>query len=375
MKVGLACGGTGGHTFPGLATAEVLRSWGHEVTLWLAGKDIETASVKNWDGPAHTIYAEGFQYGMSLRSLTTARRLYEAYRQCTRLMKDDKPDVMLGMGSYASVGPLWAAHRSKVPMVLHEANVIPGRAVTLLSRRATKVAGSFQETRHYLQNVDLSVTGMPLRKEIEAAAVAHVHTQPTGKPFTILSMGGSRGSRPLNEVVSRSILNLHKIHKNFHVIHLTGQADEDKIRALYQGAGVSHEVHSFVHEMTPIYQTTHLAICRAGAATCAELSAFGVPALLVPYPYAARDHQTANAKAMERIKCADFVPESDLDAIWLTEYLEGCMNTPARLERMSTAARSRSFPRAAERLARLTLEAGGLTMDPDASLPMNISHV
>ena len=374
MKVGLACGGTGGHTFPGLATAEVLRSWGHEVTLWLAGKDIESASVKNWDGPTHTIFAEGFQYGISLRSLTTARRLYAAYRECARLMKDDKPDVMLGMGSYASVGPLWAAHRSKVPIVLHEANVIPGRAVTLLSSKATRVAASFQGTRHYLQNVDLQVTGMPLRKAIESAAVAHLNDQPAGGKFTILSMGGSRGSRPLNEIVSRAILNLHKINKDFHVIHLTGQADEDKILQLYREAGVSHEVQSFVHEMTPIYEATNLAICRAGAATCAELSAFGVPALLVPYPYAARDHQTANAQAMERIKCADFVPESDLDAIWLTEYLEGCMNTPGRLERMSSAARNRAFPRAAERLARLTLEAGGLVMEPDASLPMNVPH-
>jgi UDP-N-acetylglucosamine--N-acetylmuramyl-(pentapeptide) pyrophosphoryl-undecaprenol N-acetylglucosamine transferase len=226
VKIGLACGGTGGHTFPGLATAEVLRSWGHEVTLWLAGKDIESASVKNWDGPSHTIYAEGFQHGVSVRSLVTARHLYAAYRQCLSLMKDDQPDVMLGMGSYASVGPLWAARRSKVPIVLHEANVIPGRAVTLFSRYAVQVAASFQETRHYLQGTELSVTGMPLRKKIELAALANGHARDPQRPFTILLMGGSRGSRPLNEIVSHAILNLKKMTSDFHVIHLTGQADE-----------------------------------------------------------------------------------------------------------------------------------------------------
>lgn len=374
MKVGLACGGTGGHTFPGLATAEVLRKWGHEVTLWLAGKDIETASVKNWEGDSHTIYAEGFQYGVSFRSLVTARRLYTAYRQCAGLMKDDRPDVMLGMGSYASVGPLWAAHRAKVPIVLHEANVIPGRAVTAFAGRASAVAGSFQETRHYLQNINLSVTGMPLRKEIELAARANIQFSAVDRPFTILSMGGSRGAHSLNQMVSQAVLNLHKITPDFRVIHLTGKADEDEVRERYKEAGINAEVSSFVHEMTRIYESCDLAICRAGAATCAELSAFGLPALLVPYPYAARDHQTKNAEAMQRMKCADFVPESDLDPVWLTEYLEGCMNTPSRLDRMSKAARDRAYPNAAERLARLTLKAGGMEFDAEEAQPVQIPH-
>ncbi|MFT5125859.1 MAG: UDP-N-acetylglucosamine--N-acetylmuramyl-(pentapeptide) pyrophosphoryl-undecaprenol N-acetylglucosamine transferase [Kiritimatiellia bacterium] len=357
MKIGLACGGTGGHTFPGLATAAVFKDRGHEVTLWLAGKDIESASVKDWDGPSYTIYAEGFQHGISLRSVQTARQLFEAYKQCKKIMRDDRPDVMLGMGSYASVGPVAAALKLKIPVALHEANVYPGRTVSLFSKRATAVAASFEETRHYMRGVDLTVTGMPLRKQIELAARANVNFHTTDHRFTILSMGGSRGSRPLNEIVSHGVLQLQKIRPNFHVIHLTGQADEERIRARYHEAGISCEVKSFVHDMTRVYAETDLAICRAGAATCAELSSFGIPALLIPYPYAARDHQTANAQAMERIGCADFVPESDLEALWLAEYLEGCMNTPARMTRMSKAARNRSRMNAAEGLAELVLEA------------------
>jgi UDP-N-acetylglucosamine--N-acetylmuramyl-(pentapeptide) pyrophosphoryl-undecaprenol N-acetylglucosamine transferase len=359
VKIDLACGGTGGHTFPGLATAAILKEWGHEVTLWLAGKDIEADSVQDWDGPRHTIYAEGFQHGLSLRSVQTARHLWEACKRCKEIMRKEPPDVLLGMGSYASVGPVFAALKLKAPVVLHEANVYPGRTVSHFARKASAVAASFEETRHYLRGIDLKVTGMPLRKPIELAARGQVPIRSDDRRFTILSMGGSMGARALNEMVSHGVLQLQQIRQDFHVIHLTGQADEAHIRERYEAAGISCEVSGFVHDMPRVYNETDLAICRAGAATCAELSSFGIPALLVPYPYAARDHQTANAQAMERIGCADFVPESDLESLWLAEYLEGCMNTPTRMERMSKAARSRSRMNAAEGLAQLVMEAAG----------------
>ena len=129
FKFGLACGGTGGHIFPGLATAEVLRHQGHHVTLWLAGKDIESSAVQRWPGPKHTIQAQGFQGGVSLKAVGTASRLFSACRETIRLMSSDRPDALLAMGSYASVGPVIAALRFRVPVVLHESNVIPGRAI------------------------------------------------------------------------------------------------------------------------------------------------------------------------------------------------------------------------------------------------------
>ncbi|MFP6905795.1 MAG: UDP-N-acetylglucosamine--N-acetylmuramyl-(pentapeptide) pyrophosphoryl-undecaprenol N-acetylglucosamine transferase [Verrucomicrobiota bacterium] len=357
MKIGIACGGTGGHTFPGLATATILKERGHEVTLWLAGKDIEADSVQDWDGPRHTIYAEGFQHGFSLRSVQTARHLYEACKRCREIMRREPPDVLLGMGSYASVGPVRAALKLKIPVVLHEANVYPGRTVSFFARKATAVAASFEETRHDLPGIDLKVSGMPLRKSIELAARGQVPIRSDDHRFTILCMGGSLGARALNEVVSHGVLQLQKITRDFHVIHLTGQADETRIRERYDAAGISCEVSSFVHDMPRVYTEADLAICRAGAATCAELSCFGIPALLIPYPYAARDHQTANAQAMERIGCADFVPESDLESLWLADiYVGGCMDGPPRMERMGKAARSRSRMNAAEALAQLVVD-------------------
>ena len=148
LNVHLACGGTGGHIFPGLATAAVLRDRGHRVTLWLAGKDVEASAVRGWDGPVHTVPAEGFTSGLpGWRVVRTSISLLRASRTCHRAMAKDPPDVLLAMGSYASVGPARAAFKLDIPVVLHESNVIPGRAVALLSRRAAAVAAVFEETR------------------------------------------------------------------------------------------------------------------------------------------------------------------------------------------------------------------------------------
>jgi UDP-N-acetylglucosamine--N-acetylmuramyl-(pentapeptide) pyrophosphoryl-undecaprenol N-acetylglucosamine transferase len=129
MKVAVACGGTGGHVFPGLATARELLSRGHEVTLWMTGRETEQSALRDWDGPVVQVPARGFPSGISLRSLQTAWKLAQAVRQCRKRMRQDRPDVLLAMGSYASVGPCAAARLLGVPIVLHEANVIPGRAV------------------------------------------------------------------------------------------------------------------------------------------------------------------------------------------------------------------------------------------------------
>ena len=351
FKFGLACGGTGGHIFPGLATAEVLRHQGHQVTLWLAGKDIESSAVQRWPGPKHTIQAQGFQGGVSLKAVGTASRLFSACRETIRLMALDRPDALLAMGSYASVGPVVAALRFRVPVVLHESNVIPGRAIGLLAPVATEVDACFEESRHYLRGARVKITGFPLRSELVAAARATPYAPRRSGRFQILVMGGSRGAVPLNEKVIQAAIHLRRVESNFHIIHLAGPQDAQRVREHYEKNRIPATVHEFVQNMAEIYSIADIAICRAGAATCAELSCFGIPSLLVPYPHAARDHQTANAKAMERVGAADQVREEDLEPGWLAEYLEGSMNTPARLLRISRAARQRSHLRAAEEVA------------------------
>jgi len=358
LKIALACGGTGGHIFPGLATAEELHRRGHEVVLWLAGRNVETPAVHGWTGPVITVRAEGLPSGFSMRGIRAGFKLIRACLACRRKMRLSKPDVLLAMGSYASVGPVAAALSLRVPVVLHEANVLPGRAVALLSHWATAVAGCFEETRFYLKRKDLQLTGMPIRKELEEAAESKAGKAPSEDIFRVLVMGGSLGAHRLNEVASSALCALYREHPRLRVTHLTGFADEQAVTDAYRKAGLPADVHAFMKDMTSLYASSHMALCRSGAATCAELSAFGVPSLLVPYPYATHDHQMANARAMEKCDAADVVPEKDLSETWLMEYLTGCLSNSDRLAKMRLGARSRCGRSGTQALADLVEQVG-----------------
>lgn len=354
LRVHIACGGTGGHIFPGLATAEALQARGHEVTLWMAGKDVETAATAGWSGPVITVAAEGYPSSwLSWRSLRASYRLLAAMWRCRCAMRRDRPHVLLGMGSYACVGPARAARGLAVPLVLHEANVIPGRAVTWLAPRAAAVAAAFEETRFYLRRQELHVTGMPLRRElVRRAAEAAARPHPPG-PFTVAITGGSRGAHRLNEMVVEAARLLGPAARAMRFLHLTGPADEAAVRAAYDAIGLAHDTRAFTLDMAAVYAAADLVIGRAGAATCAEIALFAVPALLVPYPFAARDHQAANARALARHGGADVVEEKDLDCGWLAEYLAGMAKAVDRRVRMRAAMRRSAKEDADERLADL----------------------
>ena len=358
LRIALACGGTGGHIFPGLATAEELIERGHQVDLWLAGKDVEDEAVEGWEGRVFTVPAEGFFGGASAKSIGTAWKLASAAKRCIKLMQSNQPEVLLGMGSYSSVGPVCAAMRLKVPFVLHEANVLPGRAVSLFSRWAASVAASFEETRYYLHRKDLVLTGMPLRRGLAQAASNQPQGQPDPNHLTILVMGGSRGARTLNRLVPKAICEAYRLGHKIQVVHLSGKDEKESVLAAYDEAGVPGVVYSFTKDMAKIYAKCDLAICRSGAATCTELSAFGVPALLVPYPYAANDHQTINARSLEKLGAADVVPEQDLSVDWLKDYIAQSIVDTDRLARMSEATMGRSAGRAAGALADLVEKVG-----------------
>jgi len=357
LHVALACGGTGGHIFPGLATAAALHERGHKVTLWLAGKDIEARAVADTPWDKITIPAKGWEGGWK-RAPAFLMQYLSAGRKAGRRMRKDEPDVVLAMGSYAGMGPVKAALHLGVPVVLHEANSVPGRMVTHFAGRATRVGATFEMTRHELKNkARLHLTGMPLRRDLAEAARAPLTGRTPGEPFRILCMGGSRGARALNRIARRAVRDLHGREPKIFVTHLTGVDDEASVRECYEKAGVPHRVAAFESDMAGIYRETDLAVCRAGASTCAELSAFGIPSLLVPYPYAAKDHQRINAEEFFRIKAADVIDESELEVDWLTDYFEGCMHTPERLERMRSALRGWAKIDAADKLADLVEEA------------------
>jgi UDP-N-acetylglucosamine--N-acetylmuramyl-(pentapeptide) pyrophosphoryl-undecaprenol N-acetylglucosamine transferase len=357
MKIGIACGGTGGHIFPGLATAEVLRARGHEVTLWLSGWEIEKKALINWSGPMIAAPAMGLPSRPGLRYFSMFAVNCRAFLRCRRQMRLSPPDVFLAMGGYASAAPALAAVSRSIPLVLHEANVIPGRANRFLSRWAKILALGFKETRNHIRHPNMVYTGMPLRGRSAGGKTADWKLlQP--EIFTVLVMGGSRGARRLNEVAAQAFRKLQEAGKTVQVIHLTGVEDEDTIRETYRERGIVHLVFSFLHAIEQAYCRAVFVICRAGASTCAELSRYGTPALLVPYPYAAANHQFANARAHAENGAADVIAEKDLTADWLSAYIGALMNDRGKLERMRRAALQHASPDAADALADWVLKTG-----------------
>jgi UDP-N-acetylglucosamine--N-acetylmuramyl-(pentapeptide) pyrophosphoryl-undecaprenol N-acetylglucosamine transferase len=359
LKIAIACGGTGGHIFPGLATGRELLARGHDVVLWLAGKDIESDAVKEWPGEVVTVPAEGFQFGVSLRSFLTAFRLYKAYRLALPLMRKNRPDVVLAMGSYASFAPVSAAKKLRIPYVLHEANLLPGRAVSLLARNAHTVAVSFDKSRFYLKHSHIETTGMPLRKALQCSDSHSRRNRVEGDTLRVLVMGGSRGARVLNEVVPRAIADAVDKGVAIEVEHIAGLQNSEEVEAIYAAADIKANVYHFVQHMEKIYPEVDLVICRSGAATCAELACYALPALLIPYPTAVRDHQMGNARVLQDICAADVVAQDDLTGSWLRDYLVSVAQNPERLENMSAAMKKRAQPNAAGRLADLLEKVGG----------------
>lgn len=328
MKVAIGCGGTGGHIFPGVAVGVALRARGHEVTLWLGGRRVEALSTCAWDGAVVKVKAAGFPSGISLRSIGVACRLLVSIATCWVRMRRERPDVLLAMGSYASVGPGVAARLLGVPLVLHESNAVPGRAVLLLSRCAAVTALGFSEAADHLGDRRTAVTGFPLRGNLAAC-------QPldglNADLFTILVMGGSQGAHRINEVTSEAICEGQKQGLSLQVIHLTGSADESGVRTRYETAGVPAQVYAFLDDMGAAYAAADLAIARAGAASCAELAACRVPALLVPLPTAARDHQRANAATMAAAGGVDVMDQCELSVESLLRCIDDYRRSPDNL--------------------------------------------
>ncbi len=359
FKIGVACGGTGGHIFPGLATARVLREAGHDVTIWLAGKSVEATATSQWDGPVQRIQAEGLPSGFSLKTIRAAFRLLKAVLTCRKRMRENRPDVLLAMGSYASVGPVTAAYLLGVPVVLHEANVIPGKAIQWLARRASAIGVAFSESSAYLHNKRIVPVGMPLRREIETIEPSKYPEGLDRRFFTFFVMGGSGGAHRLNELASDAFVLMQAEGRAFQVIHLTGQADAVVVDEKYRAHHIPSLVKAFDHDMPSLYHAADFAVCRSGAATCAELAIYGMPALFVPYPFAASNHQLKNAEAMAAGGMADVCEESALTAEWLKKYLSEMMVSPDRIAAMSAAAKRCAKYKAAEQLAALVGDVAG----------------
>ena len=349
MKMLLAGGGTGGHLFPAVALAQRLEETDPEGEVLFVGTErgIEARVLPEIGYPLRTIDFAGFVGKGVAQKAALLPKLIRSLRQSMRILADFKPDVVVGVGGYASAPVLMGARMKKIPILIHEQNACPGLANRILSRWADRVCLSFQEADCAFHRGRTVLTGNPLRRGMEECP-----TLPEG-PLQLLVFGGSRGARAINETVTQILPLLEAWKGKLTIRHQTGTDDLDWVRERYRKAGWDEgNVTPFIQDMAQAYAQSHLVICRAGATTIAELTACGRPSILIPYPHAAADHQSANARALAKRGAALMLSQAEMNPELLMRLVGDLLADRERLLHMAGAAHAMGRRGAADRILR-----------------------
>jgi len=358
LKVAIACGGTGGHLFPGLAVGETLLARGHEVLIFTSEKQIDTVAMEGRDEfRIEKLRSIGMPSPFSPAIFAFASRCYRSYRQCKTIFKEFQPDAVLGMGGFTSTAPIVAGKRMGAKTFVHDSNAIPGKANKLTARFCDAVLLGFEDCARHFPNRTTRVTGTPIRNSLlEDVDLGSVRDKLRlrKKATTVLIMGGSQGAHGINASVIRALPALKEYDVQF--LHLTGMKDDQIMREAYEKYGITARVETFYHAMEELYALADVVIARSGAASSTELAHFGLPAILIPYPYAAEDHQTLNAQIFVRGGAAVMVQESTLSGDKLASHLCQLLDQPEQLKRMSENMRRLSSDRAAENVVKTVEE-------------------
>ncbi len=349
-RILLAAGGSGGHIFPAAHTGRWLAGRGHEVVL--AGP--LGVFLDHLEGPFRVREIPMGRPGDSWKTrVRFSGSMLQSLAVGRRILREEAPSVVVGFGGYGALPAALAALSARLPLVVHEQNVRPGRANLWLSRRARTVAVSFPGTEAaFGRGAPTVVTGCPCEPDpgiprIEARRMLGL--DPEG--FVVLVLGGSQGSRRLNEIMP-SVLRGWPPSTPLQVVHLTGRADEARTARAYAGAGVTARVEAFSDRMGVVYRAADVAVARAGAVAVTEIALFGLPAVLVPYPFAG-GHQRANAEMLVERGAAEIVEQADLTVERMTAALRRRLRTAGGMDGIRRRLEGMIRPDAAEALGRL----------------------
>jgi UDP-N-acetylglucosamine--N-acetylmuramyl-(pentapeptide) pyrophosphoryl-undecaprenol N-acetylglucosamine transferase len=348
----VAGGGTGGHVTPALALAERIRARGDALLLLGSERGLETQMVPEAGFELVALPAQPV-YGQSLlRRLASlpamARACFAAWRELGRF----GADVVVSVGGYASVPAVVAAVLRRIPIALVEPNAIPGRANRAAARFATRIYVQFDAAEQAFAaagaGTRVRALGIPLREKLVEAFPKRAERRVPTAPLRLFVFGGSQGARQINDALIEAAPGLDA--SQFEIHHQTGEADRERVEAAYREAGLRATVVAFERDMPECYRWADLALCRSGALTIAELTLSGLPALLVPYPFAADDHQAANADALVASGAARVLAGRDLDGSQVAEALRDFASAPDQLVPMAKRAAQLAHPGAAERI-------------------------
>jgi UDP-N-acetylglucosamine--N-acetylmuramyl-(pentapeptide) pyrophosphoryl-undecaprenol N-acetylglucosamine transferase len=358
MRVIIAGGGTGGHVIPALAIARELKSrYDAEVLFVGTARGIENRLVPQAGFGLMRIKVGALKNVGLVTRLRTLFGLPLAILEARKILEAFAPDVVVGVGGYASGPAMAAAILARIPTLAFEPNLVPGFANKMVGQRVSAAAVHFEETKKFFRNPQ--VVGVPVRAEFFAIGpVNAASSQPRAQ--TLLVFGGSQGAHAINQAMVGAIGILLRQIPGLRVIHQTGERDYNDVQAAYAGGGTAAEVSAFIDNMSQAFAQADLLVCRSGASTVAEIAAAGRPAIFIPLPTAADDHQRRNAEAIVAGGAAVMILQAELTPERLAQVVSELLADPRQLKEMSERAKALSHEDAAGRMAQMVAELAGL---------------
>lgn len=343
MRVILSGGGTGGHINPALSIAGYIRNIEKDSDILFVGtkRGLESTLVPKENFPIKYVDVEGLKTSLSFKNIKSLMKFAKAISKCKKIIKDFKPDIVIGTGGYVCAPVVYAANKLGIPTIIHEQNVFPGSAIKFLSKKSSVTAISFDESRKYLKDAkEILTVGNPIRPAIlEVDRNTSRDKLGLGDEKFIVVFGGSLGAKKINDVVAEYLASLND--DNIKVCFATGERDYDRVMEKL-GASISQniDVRKYIHNMDEVLSAADLVICRSGAMTVSELCVLGRPSILIPSPNVTHNHQEYNARALSDIGAARIILEKDFDTDTLKREIENCFESEISLSAMSEKADS-----------------------------------
>ena len=341
MRVLISGGGTGGHVNPAVAIANYISSKNKNIQVVFAGteKGLESKVIPREGYKLYYLKVRGFKRKFALSNIDAAVKAFTSKIAAKKIIKDFKPDVVVGVGGYVSWPVLSVAAKMKIPTVIHEQNAFPGVTTKMLSKVVDKVMISFEESRKYFKDQDkLIYTGNPVRNEIFNINFKEVKKELSPGKFMILSVGGSMGAEKINEVMI-DFMDKYSKNKSINHYHVTGTRAYKEYSKIFKNKGLGGYnnlfLSEYLYDIYKYYAAADIIICRAGASTLTELAVIKKPAILIPSPYVTENHQYKNAEALEKQNAAVIVEEKDLTAEILIKKIGELTADQERLPNMA----------------------------------------
>jgi UDP-N-acetylglucosamine--N-acetylmuramyl-(pentapeptide) pyrophosphoryl-undecaprenol N-acetylglucosamine transferase len=349
VRVLIVGGGTGGHLFPAIALAEAFlkRDQGNRVQFVVTQRALDSQIVSGRGFSFQTLKVEGIKgKGMAgkIRSLV---QLPLSFGRSLKIIGEYRPELVVGVGGYVSGPVVLAAWWKGIPCAIQEQNSIPGITNRLLGKVVNRIFCAFKESQSYFPKRKVRITGNPIRKELQNSSERRV---PSSGPLTLLILGGSQGAHRINQTVVAALEGMAPFKNDLFIIHQTGKKDEKDVALAYQERGFKHQVMAFITDMVWAYGQADMIIGRSGAMTLSEITALGKPSLLIPFSFAANNHQEHNAQALVQAGAAEMILEKDLGPDFLADRIRDWLADREQLTRMGNQARTLGRWQAAEEI-------------------------